>query len=61
MSTCFYHKKESQTVRPHLFLSQHELGISKLLHIAEFCLAIPFSNTESESLFSFMWQIFSKD
>ena len=61
MSTCFYHKKESQTVWPHLLLSQHELGIFKLLHIAEFCLAIPHSNAESESLFSFMWQIFSKD
>ena len=51
----FLSQKESQTVWPHLFLSQHKLGVSNLLHIAELCLAIPLLNVESERLFLFMW------
>ena len=47
----FLSQKESQTVWSHLFLSQHDLGISKLLHITELCLAMPLSNAESEILF----------
>ena len=37
------------------------LGLKNILHIAELCIAVPLSNTESERVFSYSWRQLSQE
>ena len=57
----FMPRNAASKVWPYLFSCQNELCITNVLHVAEISLSIPLSNAETERVFSFLWQVFSKD
>ena len=46
---------------PQLFQLKNSLRLKNILHIAETCIVVPLSNTESEQVFWYLWRQLSKE
>ena len=57
----FMPNRSSSKAWPLIFKLKEGLGIKNILQVAELCIAIPISNAESERVFSFLWNVFSKN
>ena len=53
--------RSSSKAWPFIIKLKEGLGIKNILQIAELCIAIPISNAESAQVFSFLWNVFSKN
>ena len=57
----FSKKSSPSRCWPPLFTLKDGLGLKNILHIAELCIAILWSNAEIERVFSYLWRPLSKE
>ena len=59
--TRFLSRPSPEKCWPIVFKIGSDLGITNLLHLIEICLVMLLANAKAERLFSFLWQVFSKE